>query len=471
VPSPTCKVSSHDARNDLICVSLAITNLSRPRKSDEIMKEEKAKKLVRLIALVVFGLFSIMSAIVLFRPEGNTPKLVVIRHFGIAVTIWASLRTAFDFAMHQAKAVKAWFIGANLVTLSSVVLLCMLALRVEAYTERGERWEIAHLALVHAAVALYLVWDMIAKNYYKTEYHEWYGAYSLLMSYDLIITLAFFCAYIPFIFPGQFFGPNAAYPPGFIDGAIAFLLITEFLAYYIFAPEVRSRAVGKNILSVAEGYKSLASVYDRGNAIMCVERRHTLARLQELSTTGTIVDLGCGTGFYTVELAKHATKVIAIDPSPEMLGVLKEKLGDQQNVEIIEEPVSALRDLPPASVDGVMCCLVIDHLGGFDLLNALRDIRSVLRPGGWLYITDVNAYFEKLQQPFAKFIDSAGVAQKIQVFPHTVKEIFNLFRRAGFDINKVGMEEVLVSKQEASDWSELQELADFPLIFGYFVKT
>lgn len=431
------------------------------------MKEEKAKKLVRVVALVVFGLFSIVSAIVLFRPETNSPKLVVVRHFGIAVTIWASLRTAFDFAMHQAKAVKAWFIGANLVTLSSVVLLCMLALRVEQF---GERWEIAHLALVHTAIALYLVWDMIAKNYYKTEYHEWYGAYSLLMSYDLIITLAFFCAYIPFIFPDQFFGKDAAYPPGFIDGAIAFLLITEFLAYYIFAPEVRSRAVGTGILPVAEGYRALAEVYDRGNAIMRVERRHTLGRLEQLKVTGTIVDLGCGTGFYTVELAKCAAKVIAIDPSPEMLGVLRKKLSEQHNVEIIEEPVSALRDLSPESVDGVLCCLVIDHLNAFDLLNALRDIRTILRPGGWLYMTDVNAYFEKLQQPFAKFIDTSGIAQKIQVFPHTVKEIFYLFRRAGFDINKFGMEEVLVSKEDASESSELQELAGFPLIFEYFLE-
>jgi len=431
------------------------------------MKEEKAKKLVRVIALVVFGLFSIVSAIVLFRPQANSSKMVAVRHFGIAVTIWASLRTAFDFAMHQAKAVKAWFIGANLVTLSSVVLLCMLALRVEQF---GERWEIAHLALVHTAVALYLVWDMIAKNYYKTEYHEWYGAYSLLMSYDLIITLAFFCAYIPFIFPNQFFGKDAAYPPGFIDGAIAFLLITEFLAYYIFAPEVRSRAVGTGILSVAEGYKALADVYDRGNAIMRVEREHTLKRLKQLDTTGTIVDLGCGTGFYTMELAKHANKVIAIDPSPEMLAVLQNKLTGQQNVEIIEEPVTALRDITPESVDGVLCCLVIDHLNAFELLNTLRDVHSILRPGGWLYMTDVNGYFQKLRQPFAKFIDKSGIAQKIQVFPHTVKEIFTLFRRAGFDIGGFAMEEVSVTKEDAKEWNELEELAGFPLIFEYSAR-
>ena len=86
-------------------------------------------------------------------------------------------------------------------------------------------------------------------------------------------------------------------------------------------------------------------------------------------------------------------------------------------------------------------------------------------------MTDVNAYFEKLQQPFAKFIDTSGIAQKIQVFPHTVKEVFYLFRRAGFDINKFAMDEVLVSKEEASEWNELEELTDFPLIFEYFVKT
>ena len=437
------------------------------------MREEKAKKLVRLVALIVFGVFSITSALLLFDKD-NSEKYVslhTIRHFGVAVTIWASLRTAFDFAMHQAKAVKAWFIGANLVTLSSVVLLCMIALRLEQVKGSWETTaQVSHLILVHAALALYLIWDMLAKNYYKTEYHEWYEAYSLLMSYDLIITVAFFCSYIPYL-PTPFTNDPQLDIKSFIDGAIGFLLFTEFLAYYMFAPEVRSRAVGKNILSVPEGYNLLAPVYDRGNAIMRIERRHTLSRLANLNVAGTIVDLGCGTGFYTSELAERADKVIAIDPSEGMLEVFKTKLGEKRNVEVIDGPaVSALRDLSPESVDGVLCCLVMDHLDQANFQVTLRDICSILRPNGWLYLTDVNAYYAKLQQPFAKFIDASGVAQKIQVFPHTMKEVFSCFRRAGFDTNKLVINEALVSQQDANECEELEDLAGFPLIVEYFVK-
>jgi len=44
-------------------------------------------------------------------------------------------------------------------------------------------------------------------------------------------------------------------------------------------------------------------------------------------TDKTILDIGCGTGAYTLRIAQHATHIDAVDISPEMLRILREDAG------------------------------------------------------------------------------------------------------------------------------------------------
>src|ERR1041384_1156881 len=425
-----------------------------------------------IIAHVMFAGLAV-SFIWVFHVPNNGPHYI--RHIGVTTTVWASLAGAFDFAMEQARKAYRIFIATNLLILSSTVLLCLIAIATEQSNE-------AHIVFVHGALLLYIVWDLIAIKYYKPRTRYWYRWYRLLLIPDLLLFGSFFFAYLPLVihhFPAMansFEVANASgkidwSPQGLTDAVIGCLLISELLVYWLCKLLLgRFDYFSEEILSVRDGYRLVADAYDNENAVMVVERRHTNGRLAELDLNGTIVDLGCGTGYYTAKILEHASKIYAIDPSPEMLERFHEKVGrGHKNLQVMPRQFSALRELGAGSVDGILCCLVIDHLDKDELRDALRDISEALRKGGWLYITDVNPYYEKLEHPYASFIDSKGVGRKVQVFPHSIKEIdehLNFTQLTFHNLN-----EVLVVADDVTKKPELGELVDFPLVFEYyFVK-
>jgi SAM-dependent methyltransferase len=101
----------------------------------------------------------------------------------------------------------------------------------------------------------------------------------------------------------------------------------------------------------------------------------------------TIVDIGAGTGFLTVELAQRsAAQVIAVDPWADAMSVLRRKLDYLQltNVELVVGDASRL-ELADESVDVVVSNLGINN---FDNAAAvLTECHRVLRPGGRLLIS------------------------------------------------------------------------------------
>lgn len=66
-------------------------------------------------------------------------------------------------------------------------------------------------------------------------------------------------------------------------------------------------------------YKGSASHYVRGRPPYSRELGSVLARECGLHGTGRLLDVGCGPGVLTVELADHFDEATALDPDPEML--------------------------------------------------------------------------------------------------------------------------------------------------------
>lgn len=103
----------------------------------------------------------------------------------------------------------------------------------------------------------------------------------------------------------------------------------------------------------------------------------------------TIVDVGAGTGFLSVELAQRcgpASTVYAVDPWAVAAARLRRKLAYLAiaNVRVLEIDAAAL-DLAPASVD-----LVVSNLGVNNFENAgavLAACRRALKPSGRLLLT------------------------------------------------------------------------------------
>ena len=91
----------------------------------------------------------------------------------------------------------------------------------------------------------------------------------------------------------------------------------------------------------------------------------------------TALDLGAGTGKFTERLVPRADRVIAVEPSEQMLAVLRAKLPD------VEAYVGTAEEIPVPdnSVDVVT---VAQAFHWFDRDPACAEIRRVLVPGGTL---------------------------------------------------------------------------------------
>ena len=98
-----------------------------------------------------------------------------------------------------------------------------------------------------------------------------------------------------------------------------------------------------------------------------------------------VLELGCGTGYFTRELARSRADVIAIDVSPELLEIASANCS-MSNVRYEIQNACAL-SYPDAVFDSVVGSSVLHHL---EIQEALREIYRVLKPGGTIYFTEPN---------------------------------------------------------------------------------
>jgi SAM-dependent methyltransferase len=124
------------------------------------------------------------------------------------------------------------------------------------------------------------------------------------------------------------------------------------------------------------------------------------AELAALRATGlgedaTVIDLGAGTGQFTLAAAAVVRKVVAVDVSPPMLERLRAKLRSRgvDNVECVAGGfLTYEHDAEPA--DLVYSRLALHHLPDFWKARALVRAADMLKPGGTLRLSDVVYGFE-----------------------------------------------------------------------------
>src|SRR4029077_10448138 len=98
-----------------------------------------------------------------------------------------------------------------------------------------------------------------------------------------------------------------------------------------------------------------------------------------------VLELGCGTGYFTRELARSGADIVAIDISPELLEIARSNCSEQN---VRYEVQNAYRlSYPAAAFDSVVGSSVLHHL---EIEEALREIYRVLKPGGTIYFTEPN---------------------------------------------------------------------------------
>jgi ubiquinone/menaquinone biosynthesis C-methylase UbiE len=157
----------------------------------------------------------------------------------------------------------------------------------------------------------------------------------------------------------------------------------------------------------------------------------------------TVLDVGAGTGFLTVELAQRcgpSATVIAVDPWKSGMARLARKISHVglENIRLIEQD-AALLDLPDGSVD-----VVVSNLGLNNFENAQEVLRTcfrVSRPGGRLLLTtNLVGHMNEFYDVYRATLIELGRRDRLEALEAhvahrgTVDSVGRLLNGAGFEV-------------------------------------
>ena len=111
-----------------------------------------------------------------------------------------------------------------------------------------------------------------------------------------------------------------------------------------------------------------------------------------IEANATVVDLGAGTGQFTLAAAAVWRRVIAVDVSPVMLEVLRAKAA-APNLEVVQAGFVTYEHAGPP-VDAIYSRYALHHLPDFWKAVALERMHRILRPGGIVRLWDIVYSFD-----------------------------------------------------------------------------
>ena len=116
------------------------------------------------------------------------------------------------------------------------------------------------------------------------------------------------------------------------------------------------------------------------------------------------LEYGCGTGLVGLQLLPHVGHLLETDLSPGMLTVLGEKARAAGLDKIATQVLDLTRSAPPAArFDLIFSSMALHHIP--DVAALLRTFFSMLVPGGWVALADLDAEDGSFHSP-----DVPGVA-------------------------------------------------------------
>ena len=179
----------------------------------------------------------------------------------------------------------------------------------------------------------------------------------------------------------------------------------------------------------------------RGHAEDQVTIRHAYLDVLSIEVGQHVLDVGCGTGVVTREVARRVGpggRVVGLDPSPLMLSVARE-LAEQEGVhEQIEFRVGDVRDLSfrDATFDVIVAITALSHTT--DAERAIPGLLRVLRPGGRIGILDLDSTSWVISHP------NRDVTLRIGALAATIATDGWLARRLPGLLESAGFEDVRV---------------------------
>ena len=132
-----------------------------------------------------------------------------------------------------------------------------------------------------------------------------------------------------------------------------------------------------------------------------------------------VMDFGCGSGFFTIDLAKKSKTVIGVDLSPEMLKKAQNKAKKKhvENIRFLQSNGKNLQ-VEDGSVDLVLLVTVFHEVG--DTEAVLKEFERILKPFGRLAIVEVT---KKSAFAFAPIQNTEKIRTKVEASNFKLQEL------------------------------------------------
>jgi len=187
------------------------------------------------------------------------------------------------------------------------------------------------------------------------------------------------------------------------------------------------------LIPTRQAYEAWAEDYDRDdNATRDLDALRLRADPPPLAGA-QLIEIGAGTGKNTVYYAEHAARVTAMDMSAAMLDRARAKLAGAP-VDLVEHDIRTPWPVETASADGVAAHLVLEHVE--HLGPVFGEAARVLRPGGWLYVSEFHP-FRQLRGGRARFEQASGPSE-VEAYIHLHGDFFAAGQAHGFALEAMG---------------------------------
>jgi SAM-dependent methyltransferase len=191
---------------------------------------------------------------------------------------------------------------------------------------------------------------------------------------------------------------------------------------------------------VVAGYTTWAETYDGPGINPAIVLEESLTDpILAAAPRGRALDVACGTGRRVARLAALGHDVSGIDLTPAMLERARSRC-----------PTAALTvgswdHLPyeDATFDIVTSALALCH--AVDLRAPVREMARVLRPGGWLVVSDIHPTSTALGGAAGYPGDRLGHFPFVRNHAHQLSSYFTAFVQAGLEVR--GLEEALFAPE------------------------
>lgn len=180
-------------------------------------------------------------------------------------------------------------------------------------------------------------------------------------------------------------------------------------------------------VSIKEAYKHWASRYEQDLPYLFESESEKVIPLLGNVKNKKILDLGCGTGRYSIPLAKKGAIVTAVDFSKEMLAVAKK---NAKNVKINFKQFDLKKGFPKGNYDIILCMLVLGHFK--NIKPIIKNISKSLKAGGICIISTFHP-----QKEGGKFALVQSLGLDARKYRQSKKQYMKAIKNAGLSLEKI----------------------------------